>query len=464
MSQAEEAFLAGSRSFTLALFGPLTESTGLRPRLAADPAQAMALCGGASGLLVVEAAPEWLPAVEHLRRQAPALQVVAAVAPGQEATGARLAALGAEPVAWDGQPGPLQLAAARAVAGRSSAGADPSAASGPAPAVELFTPAPGSAGVVPPLPAPAALHAPPPYQAPAPPEAPPAEALPAAPAWPSQAPDEDEAEAALVRTLRGKLPADAPLAPAATRAVAALSRLERQALAGEPLPFDAAPLYRAAVTRLRVSAALDSAPEPPAPVDHDAVQGLLGVLDEVLAQVNPLAAQVPETRQAELETVRNALVRVAVDFSEAAHRLGPVAASVADPAAAPHQPRLRAATKVLSVHAGSEPAAAPARRPVAALVTLALVALVTGAFHGWRWATTPTPQAPPTLAGAPANTLAVRNAGGQHLMAIAGTTVDRLELERFTAEQKARGNTVRELAPGTWIIERAPTPAPGSTP
>jgi len=439
MSQAEEAFLAGSRGFSLALFGPLTERAGVRPRLAGEPSQAMMTCAGSSGLLLIELTPEWLPAIEHLRRQAPALRMVVAVPPDLAAVGDRLAAYGVAVAPWDGQAGPVLEVVARVLGVAPAATAvatAPAPAAPPAAAGDLFTPTPA------PLPAAAA----------------------AGPTWPTTVPGEDEAEGALVRSLRGRLPSDAPLAAAAAAAVAALTPLERQALAGEPLPFDATPIYRAAVTRLRTSVVLAAAPPPPVSVDHDAVQGLLAELDVVLGQVNALAAQVPEAHQAELEAVRNGLVRVAVDFSEVAQALGQGAPPAGAPEAAPHRPRQPAEAKVLSVHAAAAERAAAPGRPDGWLVALALALLVAGGFHAWRWASAPTPVPPPTLAGAPANTMTFSNDSGQFLMAIGGATVDPAALQRFIEQEKARGNTVREIAPGTWTIEPEPRPRGGRTP
>jgi hypothetical protein len=68
------------------------------------------------------------------------------------------------------------------------------------------------------------------------------------------------------------------------------------------------------------------------------------------------------------------------------------------------------------------------------------------------------------LPGAPAHTLAYRNGGGQFLMAFGGAPVDAAELQRFIAAEKAKGHQVREIAPGTWIIEPEQGPAQGSTP
>jgi hypothetical protein len=43
------------------------------------------------------------------------------------------------------------------------------------------------------------------------------------------------------------------------------------------------------------------------------------------------------------------------------------------------------------------------------------------------------------------------------LRAYAGARVDPGQLERFRAQEQARGNLVRELAAGIWVIEPAST-------
>jgi hypothetical protein len=71
MGQFETA-IAGSKGFALALFAPLTERVGTRPRVAADPGQAAALLPQ-SGLVIVELqSPAWLSAVQRLAAERPA--------------------------------------------------------------------------------------------------------------------------------------------------------------------------------------------------------------------------------------------------------------------------------------------------------------------------------------------------------------------------------------------------------
>lgn len=509
MAPPMDVVLAGTKPFALALFAPLTERTGSRPRIAPDPAQALALCGASSGLLVVEYGAAWLPALAQLRQQAPGLRIVAALPRGQEGAALSLAPLGVEAVPWDGQPAPVVAAVERAAGAAGSQAPAPAPAvarpapptlvaprppppavaapapvrppapaappvavppvavppvAAPAPAAEpldLFsdlggteaTPVPGATPAVDPLVAAAARpSAPPPYTGPSAVEAR------SAAAWPSAVPSADEAEAALVLHLRGKLGPDAPLASLTRQAVAGMSELERQALGGAALPFDGGPIYRAAVLRLRVAAALATAPAPPARIDDAAVQRLLADLDAALAEVNPLAQGAPPEHRPVVEAVRNALVREAVDFSEAAHRATSAGPPPAEVQARPAPRAAAPAAKVLSVQAGAAVDDEEERRRRGPLVLLVLVVLAIAAVMGWQQASRPPVRPPRTYAGAPANTYAMKNGKNDVLVQVPGKSVDPAELERFRAAEKQKGNEVREIGPGQWLI--APAAAP----
>ena len=81
------------------------------------------------------------------------------------------------------------------------------------------------------------------------------------------------------------------------------------------------------------------------------------------ARSTPCRPRSPEAHQAELEAVRNGLVRVAVDFSEAAHALGQAAPATAAAEAAPLRPRQPAEAKLLSVHDAAAERTAARRSP-----------------------------------------------------------------------------------------------------
>lgn len=272
-------------------------------------------------------------------------------------------------------------------------------------------------------------------------------------AWPATAPAAPEAERILLAALAGMMPAGGPLRAAAEQVVIGLSGLEREVLADRPQPFDAAPVRAGAVMRLRVAAAVAAAPPPGGPVDSPALQAILAELDGLLARVNALLQGVPDAARPGLESIRNALVKEAVELGEVAARAAGASAAAARPAA----PRRPAAARMIS--AGPRRAAPAPRRPPALLVLLVLVAVPVLGYHGWTWRTRHRPAPPAAFEGAPAGTMGSGRGANRVLMAVPGKRVDPAELERFRALEASRGNQLRELAPGTWAIE--PAPAPG---
>ncbi|HET9555325.1 MAG TPA: hypothetical protein VFP50_20335, partial [Anaeromyxobacteraceae bacterium] len=139
-----DAVVAGSKAFALALFAPLTERAAARPRVAADPAQAQALCQGCTGILVLEYDARWLPVLRQLRREEAGLRIVAALPRGMEAAALHLGPLGVEAVPWDGQAATVMPAVERLLAAAPSA---------PAPAPVKAVPAAAPAAPRPPAPA-----------------------------------------------------------------------------------------------------------------------------------------------------------------------------------------------------------------------------------------------------------------------------------------------------------------------
>src|SRR5512146_2077887 len=83
MTSQFETVIAGSRPFALALFAPLTERVGTRPRIAADPLQAAALVPGA-GLVVLELQGSWVDGLQRLVAERPELRFVVALPEGIE--------------------------------------------------------------------------------------------------------------------------------------------------------------------------------------------------------------------------------------------------------------------------------------------------------------------------------------------------------------------------------------------
>lgn len=91
-------------------------------------------------------------------------------------------------------------------------------------------------------------------------------------------------------------------------------------------PIDTEPVRRAAVMRVRVAVALSSAPGAGGAVDAGALSTFLADIDALLSDVNALAAGAPADVQASLEAMRNALVKEAIDFSEAVQQARPTEA------------------------------------------------------------------------------------------------------------------------------------------
>jgi hypothetical protein len=427
--------------------------------------------------------------IEALVREAKGIRVVAAVPEKLAAAGASLRALGVEVARWDGTATDVVGAVGRQLALAS-------APLSPSPRVAPKTPPPPTARQAPSAPpaaTPVAFARPavltPPRPMVAPPEGPyltpshrmtavpaaPASASAAArqglastavpwfaqppkvsappPAWPASILGIAEAEEALrVAVASGAAP-EGSLAIADV--LASLSDVERAVLAGEPQPIDAEPIRRAAVMRARVASALATAPQPGEEVDAAVVSALIGEIDGLLTQVSEVAESAPEDLQASLETVRNALVREAIDFSEAAQRASPAAAPAE--AAAPRPAAKARKTRLLSV---DEAAARPGRRGLAMWIALgAAVALALG-YHGWRRHERSQVRAA-LSAGLPAGMTQIPGPpGGPRVLVRASSreAPDPAELARFKAVEEANGNRVREVD-GMIFVEPAPRDA-----
>ena len=483
MSGPTEVVIAGTKPFALALFAPVTERAGSRPRIAPEPAAALTLCVQSTDLLVVEYEPRWLPALTKLRLERPALRVVAALPRGQEGAALALGPLSIDAVPWDGQAlsvmpaimralsgarsapttAPVEAAASRAADRHAPIVADAEApralAAAPsipaAPAEPAATAAPGATfdlfkdlGATAAAPYPASLAAitslPPPS--------------PTGAAWPATGPSAAEAELALRSLLSGQVDSS-PLRTVIEQTVAGLSGLERDAFSGV-VPVDAELIRHAAVLRLRAAAALATRPAPGTPVDSAAIAELLSEIDGVLHQVKALLDGATPEVKVQLEAIRNALVREAVDFSEACHEIG-----TAELPLAPARITGRAAAaRVLSSHVGLDTEDRPGerRRRTAPVVTLVIILLLGGGYHAWNFYTAPPKLPPPTYEGAPAGTMAVQNGKSFFLITLPGKTVNAAEMETYKQREARRGNQVREVTRGTWIIEPAKSDGGGA--
>ena len=88
-------------------------------------------------------------------------------------------------------------------------------------------------------------------------------------------------------------------------------------------------------------------------------------------------------------------------------------------------------------------------------MTLMVILALGAAYHAWNLYTAPVKQPPATYEGAPAGTMAVQNGKSYFLVALPGKAVNPAELETYKLREARRGNSVQEVAPGTWIIEPA---------
>jgi hypothetical protein len=264
---------------------------------------------------------------------------------------------------------------------------------------------------------------------------------------------------ALDRALAGTAEADRSVDANAMEVVAALSDGERAALAGEPgAAVDGALVRKVLVMRVRVGSALASIPAPGGAVDSASVQALLAEIDGLLAQVNALLPDAAPGAQEALNRIRHALVREAIDFSEAATKVATgtaVASREQGTTPAHHAPRAR----VLSV-ARAESAPRPPRQ--GRLLWIALGACVVAAlgYHGRQYQQRQQAVASiRSYPGAPDGMmLAVSQANGTAVLVPVrqGQLPDPAQVERFRAAQRAAGFEVRELTGGSLEIRRLP--------
>jgi len=485
MSSTVEAVIAGSRGFALSLLAPLTERIGSRPRIAADPEQAGAYCTEPGCLVIVEfLGEESLHAIEALLREGVQVRVVAAVREGHAVAEAPLRALGVELARWDGTPGDVVAAVGRQLERA------PSAAQAPAPPPGAASPPARSSGVSAPAAAPRAAAAASPRPAPSAPARPPPPviapsaglgAVPhrngpsraggpdgtrGAPAvapprpWPSSVPGQVEAAEALQRAFLGT-PSAGPALAGMAPVLASLSRIERDVLAGKPLPLDPRPIRAAAAMRVRVAAALATVPAQGGEVDAGAVSAFLAEIDALLSEVKALAPTAPAEALPSLEVVRNALVREAIDLSEAVQRAVPPGQ------AAPQRPPPASKVRLLPGSKADGPRPAVRRHLLHAVFALAVAGAA--AFHGYAVLRRSRLAEPPGRAGAPANAVIVSGPGAGDSAVIRskdGRPFAPDEVKRLTETEALKGNAVIETGPGLLVIvpSRHGSPAPPRAP
>jgi len=466
-----DSVVAGKPDF-IAILGPTVRAmAGGEPRVASDPRQAFTFCAQTGGLLVVQyGGQEWLPVVRDLRSLCgDGISLVVAVSPDKLSEVGHLQHAGAdEVVPWEGKADAVAWAIERSLAAR---GQGRGAAPTPAPPVLTFV---APAGAPPPVlqrgpvasaaptgPVPAV--APPPLVAGAAPAAPqplrPAVARPPSgpPAWPANLPGAEESARLLLAAVAGEALEPGPLAEAAAGAAEKLSQPERDAVAGRPLPVDAAVIQRAAVLRFRVALALHTAPRPGGAGDAGAVQALLAEIDGVLAELKVLEEGAPPAAQPGLDTIRSGLVSEAIDLTEAVQRLAPAPPPQTETAPKPAARRPAEKKAVESRAAEFEGLKQRQGGRNAMLALLVLSALAAAGYHLMeRFGPRPVAERP-TMPGAPANAVAPANDRGGPRVVVSqdGKPFEREQVEQFRREQAERGNEVVQVSPTTLLVKPA---------
>ncbi len=492
-----EAVVAGSPEFVDALLPIFTQRLGGAPRVADSPHLASALCQDGARLLVYEhGGREWLSLCASLRGVAgPDLIVVAALPPEHAGDVAEISAAASAVVAWRGDARPVLEAASRVMSARESPHAPaPSRSAGP-----VLTPQPARVAVRPaPTPPPSAAtpHPRPVMAAPGTPSGSVARPAPRAAApvpVPSAAGEvsfdsifEEESEAdtvtplpavtaepipppisaqtlvwpgtvlsatdglAVVRAALSGLWPEQQLRPITERLVAVLSTAEKAAAQGQKLPFDPAPVRRAVGLRWQVAAAIDTLPPLGAKVDQGAVQAILVGIDEVLAALKEQSDDAgPEALRA-IEGVRHVLVKEAIDLTEALQQVAP--AEVVEEITTSRKAR-RSGVAAVTRMVQSSPTLDEGRPqvPWGLVVVLVLAVIGAAAYHGYRYVNRSSP-AGSQITGAPAGTVGTVTPQGKVVVVPPGTKVDPKAMESFRNLEKAKGNEVREIAPGTFVV------------
>jgi hypothetical protein len=232
--------------------------------------------------------------------------------------------------------------------------------------------------------------------------------------------------------------------------VAALSTAEKAAAQGQKLPFDPSPVRRAVGLRWQVAAAIDTLPSLGAKVDPAAVQAVLVGIDEVLADLKEQSDDAaPEALRA-IEMVRHALVKEAIDLTEALQQVAP--AEVVEEITTSRKARRSQAAAVTRVVRTSTTADdGPRNVPWGLVVVLVLVVIAAAAYHGYRFVNRGAPT-PPAISGAPPGTVGTMTPQGKVVVVPPGAKVDPKAMENFKNLERAKGNEVREVSPGTFVV------------
>jgi len=296
-----------------------------------------------------------------------------------------------------------------------------------------------------PVPAPPAGTTPPPAPRPAP-----------SAVWPGTVLSSTDGLSVVRAALSGLWPEQA-LRPVTERVVAALSDAEKGAALGQELPFDPAAVGRAVGLRWQVAAAIDSLPPLGAQIDQQAVQRILVGIDEVLAELKVQSDDAGPDSLRALEGVRHALVKEAIDLTEALQQVAP--AEVVEEITTSRKARRSDAVAVTRMVRTTREIERPRSQvPWGLVVVLVLAVIGAAAYHGYRYVNRSNATVAP-IAGAPSGTVGTVTPQGKTVVTPAGTRLDEKEVENFKNLEHAKGNEVREIAPGTFVVTPSNTPA-----
>jgi len=485
-----EAVVAGSPEFVDAMLPLFTDRLGGAPRVADSPLLASALCQDGARLLVYEhGGREWLTLCEDLRGIAgPDLAVIVALPPEHAADVAEISATASAVVAWHGQAQPVLEAANRVLAARDAPAPPPRRAvpvltpqpakvsvnpsptpprpfTARPPPRPVMTPAPRLADPGPDLfdsifdedadrdaatPEAAAVDSPPPPAIHLSPAMPPPPSIPAPFAvWPGTVLSAADGQAVMRAALSGLWP-EPSLRSVTEKLVASLSTAEKGATLGQKLPFDPVPVRRAVGLRWQVAAALDTLPSQGAQVDQKAVQAILGGIDQVLADLKTMGDDASPEAMRALETIRHALVKEAIDLTEALQQ-------VATPEMVEEITKIGKARKAAPtpatrmVYTANGLDRGPRQVPWGLVVVLVLAVAGAAAYHGYRYVNRSRLTAS-TVTGAPSGTVGTVTSKEKVIVVPAGVKVDPKQVEDFKNLERAKGNIVREVTPGTFVV------------
>jgi len=264
--------------------------------------------------------------------------------------------------------------------------------------------------------------------------------------WPGTVLAAADAEGLLSGALVGLWPEEA-LRPLTEKVLAGLSNAEKAALQDQRLPLDSGPVKRAAGLRWQVAAALASVPAAGTPVDHGALKAILAGLDDVLADLKAMSEGATPEALRIIENVRHAVVKEAIDLTEAVQRVVP-AEVVAEITSA--RPLGRGAeTRVIFSTRGVDRLERP--KPWGMIVMFGLAVAVALGYHGYRYVNRPR-AAPPSVTGAPSGSVGATYPQGKLVFAPAGKQLDSREVESFKNTEMAKGNEFIEVLPGMYAV------------